>query len=213
MYRQHNNPDRFLQYFEESVEKYSATGKQLCILGDYNLDLLKIESSKYSQDFLMCLQSCYLIPTIDKPTRERQNSATLIGNIFVNNPEQVFVSGDYIKYKHYRNMLCKLKRLSIRKNIISVIQIFRADDDSDPNNYRPISLLSSFNRIFEKLMYTRMNSFIDEEGILCSSQYGFRLKNSTEHPILDIVNKFSLIWTKVIFTVEFSFISKKRSTQ
>ena len=45
----------------------------------------------------MCLQSCYLIPTIDKPTRERQNSATLIGNIFVNNPEQVFVSGDYIK--------------------------------------------------------------------------------------------------------------------
>ena len=42
MYRQHNNPDRFLQYFEESVEKYSATGKQLCILGDYNLDLLKI---------------------------------------------------------------------------------------------------------------------------------------------------------------------------
>ena len=42
MYTQHNNPDRFLQYFEESVEKYSATGKQLCILGDYNLDLLKI---------------------------------------------------------------------------------------------------------------------------------------------------------------------------
>ena len=69
MHRQHNNPDRFLQYFEESVEKYSATGKQLCILGDYNLDLLKIESSKYSHDFLMCLQSCYLIQTIDKPTR------------------------------------------------------------------------------------------------------------------------------------------------
>ena len=69
MYKQHNNPDHFLQYFEESVEKYSATWKQLCILGDYNLDLLKIDSSKYSHDFLMCLQSCYLIQTIDKPTR------------------------------------------------------------------------------------------------------------------------------------------------
>ena len=96
MYRQHNNPDRFLQYFEESVEKYSATRKQLCILADYNLDLLIIESSKYSHDFLMCLQSCYLIPTIDKPTRVRQNSATLIDNIFVNNPEQVFVSGNIV---------------------------------------------------------------------------------------------------------------------
>ena len=70
-----------------------------------------------------------------------------------------------------------------------IIQIFKADDDSDANNYRPISLLSSFNRIFEKLMYTRMNSFIDKEGVLCSSQYGFRQKHSTEHAILDIANK------------------------
>ena len=68
-----------------------------------------------------------------------------------------------------------------------VIPIFKADDESDPNNYRPISLLSSFNRIFEKPMYTRMNSFKDKEGILCSSQYGLRQKHSTEHPILDIV--------------------------
>lgn len=70
-----------------------------------------------------------------------------------------------------------------------VIPIFKADDDSDPNNYRLISFLSSFNRIFEKLMYTRTNSFIDKEGILCSSQYGFRQKHSAEHAILDIVNK------------------------
>ena len=77
------------------------------------------------------------------------------------------------------------------KMSIKVIQIFKADDESDPNNnyYRPISLLSSFNRIFEKLMYTRTNSFIDKEGILCSSQYGFRQKHSTEHAILDIVNE------------------------
>ena len=74
------------------------------------------------------------------------------------------------------------------KMSIKVIQIFKADDESDPNNnnYRPISLLSSFNRIFKKLMYTRTNSFIDKEGILCSSQYGFRQKNSAKHAILDM---------------------------
>ena len=59
-------------------------------------DLSKIEISRYSHDFLMCFRSCYLIPTIDKPTRVRQNSATLIDNIFVNNPEQVFVSGNIV---------------------------------------------------------------------------------------------------------------------
>ena len=44
----------------------------------------------------MSLQSCYLIPTADKPTRVRSTSATLIDNIFVNNPEMVPVSGNII---------------------------------------------------------------------------------------------------------------------
>ena len=51
LYRQHNTPDHFLQYFDETIEKFSVTGKQICILGDFNLDLLKIESSSYSHDF------------------------------------------------------------------------------------------------------------------------------------------------------------------
>ena len=44
----------------------------------------------------MTLQSCYLIPTIDKPTRVRSSSATLSDNIFVNIPEQVLVSGNIL---------------------------------------------------------------------------------------------------------------------
>ena len=110
MYRQHNNLDRFLKYFEESVERYSATGKQLCILGDYNLGLLKLECSNYSHDFLMCLQSCYMIPTIDKPTRVRKNSATLIDNIFVNNSDQVIASGNIVSdVSDHFSQFCVLK--------------------------------------------------------------------------------------------------------
>ena len=69
-----------------------------------------------------------------------------------------------------------------------VIPIFKSDDETDPDNYKPISLLSCFNRIFEKLVYKSMKSFIDKNNILCSSQYGFRHGHSTEHTILDIVN-------------------------
>ena len=53
----------------------------------------KIETCNYSRDFLLALQSCYLPPTIDKPTRVHKNSASLVDNIFVNNPEQVLISG------------------------------------------------------------------------------------------------------------------------
>ena len=37
-----------------------------------------------------------------------------------------------------------------------IIPIFNTDDETDASNYRPISLLSNFNRIFEKIMYNRM---------------------------------------------------------
>jgi hypothetical protein len=96
IYRQHNSPHKFKEYFDEVIEKFTATGKSLCIMRDFNLDLLKIESSCYSRDFFLSLQSCYLIPSIDKPTRVYNNSATLIDNIFINMPERVTISGNII---------------------------------------------------------------------------------------------------------------------
>ena len=72
-----------------------------------------------------------------------------------------------------------------------VTPIYKADDETDPNNYmyRPISLLSVFNRIFEKLMYKRLKSFINKNDMFFSSQYGFRENCLTRHAILDILNK------------------------
>ena len=66
-----------------------------------------------------------------------------------------------------------------------VIPVYKADDETDACNYRPISLLSNFNRIFEYIMYNRMNIFIHQ--LLSSSQYDFRQAHSTEHAILDMV--------------------------
>ena len=66
------------------------------ITGDFNIDVLKCESSQISQDFLLSLWSCYLIPTVDKPTRVHRTSATLIDNIFVNNPDKLIASGNII---------------------------------------------------------------------------------------------------------------------
>ena len=51
IYRQHNSPERFQQNFDESIEKHTALDKEICILGEFNIDLLKAQSSNYSQDF------------------------------------------------------------------------------------------------------------------------------------------------------------------
>ena len=59
-------------------------------------------------------------------------------------------------------------------NLAKGIPIYKSDDPSDPSNYRPISLLSVFNRIFEKMMYYRLKSFLEKKNIFNDSQYGFR---------------------------------------
>jgi hypothetical protein len=96
IYSQHNSPDPFKQYYEESLEKFVSSGKTIFIMGDFNIDLLKCEICHYSQEFLLLLQSCYLVATIDKPTCVRNGSASLIDNIFVNVPDQIKVSGNII---------------------------------------------------------------------------------------------------------------------
>ena len=69
-----------------------------------------------------------------------------------------------------------------------VIPIFKENDPLDSTNYRPISLLSIFNRIFEKVIYRQLNNFLVKYDIIFHSQYGFRKQHSTEHAILDITN-------------------------
>ena len=119
-YRRHNSPEIFQSYFEETIERLASSGKHIVIMGDFNIDLLKWASSSYSHEFLSSLQSCFLFPSIDKPTRVRSTSATLIDNIFINNPDQVVACGNIISdISDHFSQFCILKsirdKLKIKK--------------------------------------------------------------------------------------------------
>ena len=96
VYRQHNSPQQFLDYFEETIEKFSALNKPIFIMGDFNINLLAVETCNYAHKFFLSLQSYSLIPTVDKPTRVYNNSATLIDNIFVNKLDSKIKSGNIV---------------------------------------------------------------------------------------------------------------------
>jgi len=112
-----------------------------------------------------------------------------------------------LKYssKIVSSALAEINNLSIssgmypnKLKMAKIIPIF--EDNTDPNNYRPIYWLYNFNRIFEKLVYSRMESFIEQNDILSPSQYGFRKAHSTQHAILDIVSTIEENMDKRLFS-------------
>ena len=70
--------------------------------------------------------------------------------------------------------------------IVKVIPIHKGGSTQDINNYRPISLLSIFDKIIEKLVHKRLYNFLQEHNILYQSQFGFRKNNSTVYALAQI---------------------------
>ena len=69
-----------------------------------------------------------------------------------------------------------------------VVPIHKSGSRSDVANYRPISLLSVFSKIYEKVMYARLTSFFATNNTIYSRQYGFRSQHSCEHALIDAQN-------------------------
>ena len=68
-----------------------------------------------------------------------------------------------------------------------VMPIFKKDDPFEKANYRPISLLPSLSKIYEKLIYQQLSTFFENKlsPLLC----GFRSRYSTQYALLNLVNK------------------------
>ena len=60
--------------------------------------------------------------------------------------------------------------------IARVIPIFKAGDRNQLGNYRPISILPIFSKIFEKIVFKQLYSFLNKFDLLHSAQFGFRKK-------------------------------------
>jgi len=67
--------------------------------------------------------------------------------------------------------------------------IYKSGDKSSPSNYRPLSLLPAFSKIFEKVTYKRLFDYFNNNAILNEHQYGFRSAVSTENASYILLNE------------------------
>lgn len=81
-----------------------------------------------------------------------------------------------------------------------VIPVFKKGSRTCSSNYRPISLLSIFNRLLEKLMYKRLISYIEKENIFYEGQFGFRSNHSTVQAGILIIDKIQKAIEKGLYS-------------
>jgi len=85
IYRSHTSIDGFIKDIDPVFKKIISEKKIFYVMGDFNIDLLKVDSDRQTHDFLELIYSYSMVPTIYKPTRITETSATIIDNIYTNN--------------------------------------------------------------------------------------------------------------------------------
>ena len=67
-----------------------------------------------------------------------------------------------------------------RMKLAGIIPLYKGKEHDLVINYRPISLLMTMLNVLERIVYCCMYSFLELNGTLFNSQYGFRSKRSCE---------------------------------
>ena len=74
--------------------------------------------------------------------------------------------------------------------ISNVIPVYKNKGSrQEVSNYRPISLLSNIEKIYEKLMYSRLMGFLNRSNQIYLRQFGFRKAHSTVNTLINIVER------------------------
>ena len=93
--------------------------------------------------------------------------------------------------------LADLFNLSITTNtfpddwkVAKVFPLYKSGERNDANNFRPISVLPTITRGFERLVYEQMYAYFTENNLIQPRQSGFRsLHHSTVTALLDMTNR------------------------
>jgi hypothetical protein len=73
--------------------------------------------------------------------------------------------------------------------IAKVTPLHKKNDKNIFDNYRPVSVLTSISKVFEKLLHSQIYDYFNNNGLLYISQYGFRKLHSTDLAALEFIDR------------------------
>ena len=82
------------------------------------------------------------------------------------------------------NLCFETGEFPLMLKLAKVIPLHKKESVFNFLNYRPISLLSVFSKIYEKAIYTRIYSYLEKYNMIYSKQFGFRGNHSVNHAVI-----------------------------
>jgi len=107
---------------------------------------------------------------------------------------------------HICNMMLCSSTFPTRLKFAEIKPLYKKGERMDISNYRPISLLPSLSKIFEKIIFRRLMYHFDHSMILANQQFGFRNNTSTELAYYHLINKILAALNNKLLVVVFSMI-------
>ena len=92
-------------------------------------------------------------------------------------------------FTHIINLSLKTGVMPTACKIASVTPILKNGNPSDPNNFRPISILPLLGKSIEYFVNKQFTAYVEDNNLLSSQQYGFRKNHSTTFLMLDLFDK------------------------
>ena len=109
---------------------------------------------------------------------------------FISNKLLKHISPIIITPLHYLiNLSLESGYIPSELKIARIVPVFKDGDSHSYTNYRPISLISSFAKLLEKIVSKQLVGFLAAHNIVYKHQYGFRTNHNTSHPVLHFTDK------------------------
>ena len=90
-----------------------------------------------------------------------------------------------------------------------IVPVYKKGDRSNATNYRPISLTSSFSRLFESILHDKISSHLLYNSLLSSSQFGFLSQTSSCDQLLMCIHEWLVSISKVALLMLFTQIFRR----
>ena len=171
-----------------------ALNMHFCSIGDRLSNNIPDTGNEYKQFLANNIRDSFFLAPIDEADilREIKNLAPNkapgpdnIGNKLLKLDPQIFCYPLQLIY----NKSIECAQYPNGMKLAKVVAIYKKGMMHIADNYRPISLLSCFNKTFEKLIHRNLMKFIDKHNILFMYQFGYRKLHSTTLALIEITDK------------------------